>query len=217
MIGVNVTTQPDKVGEVKASFRKKAERAIFRMSGFQRRVEMESMKQTSGASPPGTPPHTHPRTSKKGNTLPAFPQQVKFKVEGQGFESRSVVGPQKPSKGRRSNWAERIGKTHEFGGTATVEKRVVYRPVRAGEKGTYLGGIKRGFGLVRSTSVVLFKDNGSGGKDKTFDFTTRRVQSTKTGKIIFHISYRATYPKRPFAAPALRKTIAATHQGKFGQ
>jgi hypothetical protein len=48
-------------------------------------------------------------------------------------ESRSVVGPAKASKGRKANWAEQIGKTHEFGGYATVEKRVVYRPVRAGE------------------------------------------------------------------------------------
>jgi len=209
MIGATVTTLPDKVGEVRASFRKKAERAIFRMSGFQRRVEMESMKRSSGASPPGTPPHTHPRTSKKGNTLPAFPQQVKFKVEAKGFESRSVVGPQKPSKGRRSNWAERIGKTHEFGGTATVEKRVVYRPVKAGkEEGTGLKGRK---GLFRSKSVVLFKD----GK-KTFNFNIDQEKKDRKGNVIFHISYKATYPKRPFAAPALRKTIAATRQGKFG-
>jgi hypothetical protein len=36
------------------------------------------------------------------------------------------------------------------------------------------------------------------------------------GRAIFEISYKAKYPKRPFAAPALRKTIAATRQGKFG-
>jgi hypothetical protein len=220
MINVQTGQLPDKVGDVKASLRKFNMRTIHRMSGFQRKVEIDSMFRAPKGqhSPAGTPPFTHPKTSKKGNTLPAFPQFIRYKIEGSEFAPRSVVGPTKPSLGRRSNWAERIGHTHEFGGTTTVEKRVVYRPARVGEKGTYLGGMKRGFGLVRSTSVVLFKDNGAGGKDKTFDFTVRRVRSsTRTGKIIFDISYRATYPKRPFAAPALRKTIAAVRQGKFGQ
>jgi len=192
MININTTELPGKVGEVKEALRKFGVRTIHRMSGFQRKVEIDSMRQAPKGeySPAGTPPYTHPRISKAGNTLPAFPQAVKFKVEENGLQSKSVVGPQKPSKGRKAGWAERIGRTHEFGGEATVEKRVVYRPVRAGEKGTYLGGIKRGFRLVRCTIVVLLKDKGSGGKDKTFDFTVRKVKTQK-GKIIFDISYRA--------------------------
>jgi hypothetical protein len=212
MINVKTGQLPDKVGDVKASLRKFNMRTIHRMSGFQRKVEIDSMlRATKGQhSPAGTPPFTHPRTSKKGNTLPAFPQFIRYKIEGSELAPRSVVGQTKPSSGRRSNWTERIGHTHEFGGTTTVEKRVVYRPVRAGaeEEGTGLKGHK---GLFRSKSVVLFKE----GK-KTFDFTIDDEKESR-GKVIFRISYRATYPKRPFAAPALRKTIAAVRQGKFGQ
>jgi len=128
MIGIKAGQLEGKVGEVKATLRKFAVRKIYRMSGYQQAVERTSMKKAPGASPAGTPPHTHPRTSKKtGKNLPAFPQSIRFKVEDKGLQSRSVVGPAKPSKGRKANWAERIGKTHEFGGTARVEKRVVYQ------------------------------------------------------------------------------------------
>ena len=225
MIGIKAGQLEGKVGEVKATLRKFAVRKIYRMSGYQQAVERTSMKKAPGASPAGTPPHTHPRTSKKtGKNLPAFPQSIRFKVEDKGLQSRSVVGPAKPSKGRKANWAERIGKTHEFGGTARVEKRVVYRPVRAGETGTWLGIGKKakvkkdgkGGKEIRknliSKSVVLFR---KGGKEKTFNFTIHE-QKYSRGKMIFRISYQAAYPKRPFAAPALRKTIAATRQGKFG-
>lgn len=210
MIEVKAQPLPDKVGEVKASLRKFNMRIIHRMSGYQRKIEIESMKQMpkGEAAPAGTPPFTHPKTSKKGNTLPAFPQFIRYQVEGSELAPRSVVGPTKPSKGRRSTWAERIGHTHEFGGTPTVEKRVVYRPTKAGEEGTGLKGRK---GRFRSNSVVLFK----GGK-KTFNFNVDE-EKTRRGKVIFRISYKATYPKRPFAAPALRKTTAAVRQGKFGQ
>jgi len=220
MIEVKTGQLPDKVGEVVATLRKFNKRTIVRMSQYQRKIEQTSMLPMPKGqyAPPGTPPFTHPRMSKKGNSLPAFPQSIQYNPDlGTPAEPRAIVGPVKSSKGRKKNWAERIGRTHEFGGTATVEKRVMYRPVQAGESGIYLGGGARGFRLVRSTSTVLFKKNDSGGVDKTFDFTTRRVRSTKSGKIIFEISYRATYPKRPFAAPALRKTVAALRQGKFGQ
>jgi len=211
MIGVKTGAQPEKVGEVRASFRRFAERKIFRMSGFQRKTEIDSMKRLPGASPAGTPPHTHPRTSRKGNALPAFPQQIRFKVEEKGFASRSVVGPAKPSTGRRSGWAERIGKTHEFGGYATVEKRVVYRPVRAGEKA--LPAPMRG---EWTTDGYALFSNKNGTFGHAFKFKMKGTKFRK-GKVIFSISYRATYPKRPFAAPALRKTVAATRLGKFGQ
>jgi hypothetical protein len=207
MIGIDPQLLPDKVGEVKATLRKYAVRKIYRMSGYQRAIERTSMKNTKGASPAGTPPHTHPRMSKKGNTLPAFPQFIQFKVEEKGLQSRSVVGPTKPGKGRRSNWAEGIGKTHEFGGTTTVEKRV-YR----NKEGQFVTAIDH---------VPLY---GEGGRP-TFPFRVllhKKPRMTKKGKPYkkdreyLKISYEATYPKRPFAAPALRKTTAATRQGKFG-
>ena len=212
MIGVNVTPLPDKVGEAREAIRKFSVRKIYRMSGYQKATERSSMKHApkGEASPAGTPPHTHGKTSKRtGKILPAFPQRIHFKVEEQGMESRSVVGPAKASTGRKANWAEQIGRTHEFGGTATIEKRVVYRPVRPGEGegGTGLKGRK---GAFRSQSVVLFKD----GK-KTFPFTIDKEKKMSKGRVMFGITYQATYPKRPFAAPALRKTIAATRQGKF--
>ena len=200
MIGANVETLPDKVGEVRESFRKFAVRQIYRMSGYQRAIERSSMLQAPKGqhSPAGTPPFTHPRTSKAGNTLPAFPNFIQFKVEENGFQSRSVVGPTKPSKGRRSNWAERIGNTHEFGGTSTVEKR-----------GVLVGGV------LMPHRVRLYVGN-----RKTFNFTILEQKSTNrhgVTRTVLKISHQATYPKRPFAAPALRKTIAATKQGKFGQ
>ena len=202
---------PDKVGEIRARFRKKAERVIYRASGFQKRVERNSMLSAPKGehSPAGTPPYTHPKLSKKGNALPAFPNFIQFKVEEKGFESKSVVGPTKPSKGRRSNWAERIGHTHEFGGTTTVEKRVVYRPVRAGDK--ILPAPMSGNWTTDGYALFTTKN---GKFEHAFNFTMRRTQFTKK-KVIFHIRYRAKYPKRPFAAPALRKTIAAIRQGKF--
>ena len=211
MIGVKVTPFPDKVGEAREAIRKYSVRKIYRMSGFQKSVERSSMKHApkGQASPAGTPPHTHGKTSKRtGKILPAFPQRIQFNVEEAGLQSRSVVGPARASKGRKANWAEQIGRTHEFGGTSTVEKRVVYRPTRAGEGGTGLKGRK---GAFRSQSVVLFKD----GK-KTFPFTIHKEKKMSKGRVMFKISYEAKYPKRPFAAPALRKTIAATRQGKFG-
>jgi len=211
MIEVKTEVFPDKVGEVVASLRKFGVRTIHRMKNYQVAVERNSMLRMprAQASPAGTPPFTHPRTSKKGNVLPAFPQFIRGHVDENGLQSRAVVGPTKPSHGRRSNWAERIGHTHEFGGTTTVEKRVVYRSVTVGaEKGT---GLKGHRGLFRSQSVVMFKE----GK-KTFDFTIDEEKESR-GKVMFRISYRATYPKRPFAAPALRKTTAAVRQGKFGQ
>ena len=223
MIGVKVEVFPDKVGEAREVIRKFSVRKIYRMSGFQKAVERDSMKHApkGQASPAGTPPHTHGKTSKKtGKILPAFPQTIRFNVEEKGLQSRSVVGPTKPSTGKRSNWAERIGKTHEFGGTSTVEKKVVYRPVKPGEKGIWLPtGKKTKEGkdirkeMRTSNPIPLFK---SGGKEKVFPFTLHERKKMTKGRIMFKISYQATYPKRPFAAPALRKTIAATRQGKFG-
>jgi len=114
MIGVKVTPFPGKVGEAREVIRKFSVRKIYRMSGFQKAVERDSMKHApkGEASPRGTPPYTHGKISKKtGKPLPAFPQTIRFKVEEAGLQSRSVVGPTK----RKENWAERIGKTHEFG------------------------------------------------------------------------------------------------------
>lgn len=208
MLGIKTTQLPDKVGEVRERFRKSTGRVIYRMSGYQMAIERASMQRAprGSYSPAGTAPFTHPRTSKAGNTLPAFPQFIRFKVEEKGFNSRSVVGPTKPSKGRRSGWVERIGRTHEFGGQATVEKRVYYRKAKKDEKGRGLVGYK---GRWRSTGLVLFK-----GKEKTFPFSITEQKKTR-GRIVFKIKYTATYPKRPFAAPALRKTVAAARQGKF--
>jgi len=213
MIGINAEQLPGKVGEVRDTFRKFAVRKIYRMSGFQRAVERTSMKNVprekgkGNYSPRGTPPYTHPRISKAGNQMKAFPDFIQFKVEERGFNTKSVVGPTSPSKGKRSSWAERIGKTHEFGGTSTVEKRV-YRQ----KDGQFRTPIDR---------IPLF---GSGG-GKLFPFRilfhkkpalTKKGVPRKGSKEWMLISYQATYPQRPFAAPALRKTIAATRQGKFG-
>lgn len=194
MIGVHATPIEGRVGDIQATVRKMSKRIVSRMAAYTRKTEINSMlKAPAGAySAPGTPPHTHPRTSKKGNTLPAFPQFIRFATFGNDSDPRAVVGPTKPSTGRRGNWAERIGRTHEFGGTVTVEKRVVY---------------KKG----RPTGLVLWRKN----KQQTFPFTIKSEKEGRGGRKIFLISYRATYPKRPFAAPALGKTIAASKQGKF--
>jgi len=211
MIEVNVQQFPDKVGEVKASLRKFNLRILHRMSGYTRAIEIDSMKRMpkGEASPAGSPPHTHPRTSKKGNTLPAFPQFIRYKVEDSEMNPHSVVGPTKPSTGKRANWAERIGHTHEFGGTSTVEKRVY----RDKDDGQFRTGVDR---------VPLYVGEGR----KLFHFTilehhkpkmTKKGKPRKNSKEWMKISYKATYPKRPFAAPALRKTVAAVRQGKFGQ
>lgn len=217
MIGVKVEPLQDKVGEIRKRFHRSAVRTIFRMSGYQMMTERNSMKRAPRGdySPAGTSPNTHPRTSRAGNTLPAFPQFIRFKVEEKGFNSKSVVGPTKPSSGRRASWAERIGHTHEFGGTSTIEKRVYYRPYNASDKGKGRPVVfkdKRGKAKpYRSKGLVLFKN---GGTKKTFAFNV--IDRKYSGKnIVFRISYRATYPKRPFAAPALRQTITATRQGKF--
>ena len=210
MISIKTGQLPDQVGEVVASFRKTGVRIIRRMAGYQKAVERNSMLRMPRVerSPAGTPPFTHPRTSKKGNTLSAFPQFIHSNVTENGFQSKAVVGPTKPSHGRRSTWAERIGHTHEFGGTYTVEKRV-YRDRKTGQF------------LTAADRVPLY----SGGK-KTFPFTilqhkkariTKKGEPYKNDREWMLISYQAKYPKRPFAAPALRKTVAATQQGKFGQ
>jgi hypothetical protein len=211
MIGMRVEMLPEAVDKAKLMTRKFGKRVIYRMAGYQQAIERTSMKDAphGKASPPGTPPHTHSRVSKKGNRMKAFPDFIRFKVEGTDTEPSAVVGPTAPSKGKRSNWAEKIGKTHEFGGTATVEKRVTYRPVKAGEKGIKLPGQE---GTWRSRSVVLFRQNGR----QTFPFTIQEKKQQKNKNVVFLISYRANYPKRPFAAPALKKTVAATRAGKFG-
>ena len=237
MIGVKVEVFPDKVGEAREVIRKFSVRKIYRMSGFQKAVERDSMKHApkGEASPRGTPPYTHGKISKKtGKPLPAFPQTIRFKVEEAGLQSRSVVGPTK----RKENWAERIGKTHEFGGVSEVEKRVIYRPARDGEKRMTIP-VHAGWWLTNmraeGKNPKLFKPKRKPkdskppekaqkpeyikkdpGTEDTFRFDVHRVQNLPKGRIMFKISYKATYPKRPFAAPALRKTIAATRQGKFG-
>jgi len=210
MIGVKTHTLPGKVGEVKADFARAAVRTIGRMAAYQRAVERDLMQDAPKgiASAPGTAPHSHSRTSRRGTTMKTFKDFIFFKPEGKGFDTRFVVGPDAPSKGRRKNWAERIGKTHEFGGTTTVEKRVVYRPVRAGEGGGT--GLKGHRGRFRSKGVVLFNKG-----ERTFDFTIHNTKKMRSGKVMFLISHKATDPKRPFAAPALRKTTAAMRQGKF--
>jgi len=210
MIDVNVNPFPDKVGEVKASLRKIGVRTIKRMAGYQKAVERNSMLRAprNEASPRGTPPFTHPKTSKKGNVLPAFPQFIQGHVTENGLQSRAVVGPTKPSHGRRSNWVERIGHTHEFGGTVTVEKRVY----RDRESGMFLTPHDRVPLFVRGRKTFLF-DIIQHKKPRM----TKKGKPYKNDREWMLISYRATYPKRPFAAPALRKTIAAVRQGKFGQ
>ena len=217
MIGIKVEKLPGKVGEMKAALRKFSKRTIVRMSQYQRKIEQTSMKDApkNVPSPAGTPPHTHARMSKKGNRMRAFPDFIRYDTNvGTSAEPRAVVGPTK-----RNKKLETIGKTHEFGGRSTVEKRVVYRPVRAGESGIWLdmgttkGGKPRKKKLMRTSNMIpLFR---KGGKEKVFNFTIHE-QKYSGGKMFFKISYQATYPKRPFAAPALGKTIAATRQGKFG-
>ena len=208
MIGINVGQLEDRVGEVKATVRKVSKHIVSRMARYQRAVEMKSMlsvpheKDRGNYAQAGTPPYTHPRTSKAGNKMKAFPDFILYDDNaGTAIEPRAVVGPTK-----RINKLERIGHTHEFGGTYTVEKRV-YR------------GKDRQF-RTAIDHIPLYSKG-----EKTFPFTIlehRKPRLTKQGKPykndkeFMHISYRATYPKRPFAAPALRKTIAATRQGKFG-
>ena len=205
MIGIKVTQLEGKVGEMKAAVRKFSKRTIVRMSQYQRKISQTSMKDAPKGipSPPGTPPHTHARISKKGNRMKAFPDFIRYDPDiGTAVEPRAVVGPTK-----RSNKLERIGKTHEFGGRSTVEKTVVYRPAGIGESGIKLDGK-----LMRASNAIpLFFGDGS----KVFNFTILK-KTRREGKIFYRISYKATYPKRPFAAPALSKTIAATKQGKFG-
>lgn len=92
-------------------------RSIRSGAAYARKVAMNSMEETAGPSAPGTAPHAHPRTSKKGKKLKTFKNFIVFAAETgfDGFE-RSFVGP------KTRHWAEEIGHTHEFGGTA--EKRV---------------------------------------------------------------------------------------------
>jgi hypothetical protein len=155
-------------------------RTVERAAAYQRKIEQSSMLSESSdrPSPAGTPPFTHPRYSRGGRKIRAFPDFIYFNLEGTRTDPSAVVGPV-------ARWAEKIGHTHEFGGT--VEETASVR-----------------YGKGITPKINLFTKGGR----KAFNWRLLKHTQYKNGNRKFIVAYMATYPKRPFARPALEKTAA---------
>jgi hypothetical protein len=175
-----------------------SKRAVNHAAAYTRKIEQTSMLSQPNPnipSPAGTPPFTHPRYTKSGGIRKAFPHFIRYKVEMINNEPGAVVGPE--SSGRRAGWAERIGRTHEFGGRYEQSATVYY-------------GTKKN---PRFTKIHLWKRGGG----RSFNWKLLRMKLYKNGVRKFTIAYMASYPKRPFAQPALIKTASQVLLGRFGR
>jgi hypothetical protein len=200
MIITRITRLNDGIAKLTSGLQIVSRNAVSRAAAYQRATEIKSMLDAppNTPSPAGQPPHTHPRFGRiSGRRIPAFPSFIRFKLENINADPSAVIGPSR--SGTRSNWAERIGRTHELGGSHEQTASVRYPSAKEWKAG-------------RRPKIGLFRRGG----ERSFAWRNiKPVRELKSGAKIFTIAYMANYPKRPFALPALMKVQKKFLEGFF--
>lgn len=182
----------------------KAEAIALRKLGYQLRKRMKQIiPRRPGASRPGRPPHAHV-AGNQGLKLVEFSLEGKFQM---------VVGPKKYARQKQNRPAPNV---QEFGGRVqytsdqvvpvryllrgrgknrrrvpTVAGRVVNVPLPAGvtERNGLL--LQKGVGMLRRGPALQVRRNMN---------AARKRAAIRAGR-------RLSFPRRPFAAPTLRKAV----------